>query len=913
MSVPRGAFRTSVIVLIVLATTLLSAQGPGQQLPSRSRVLVQLRAADASGQRVMRGLGANVRLARRFNQLPFVALEVGAAERAALNRSPEVVRVFDDVIVRPVLAQSVPLIQGDQAWNAGYDGTGTTIAVLDTGVDATHPFLAGKVVDEACFSSTVTGTSTSFCPNGTDEQSGPGAAAPCSAADCLHGTHVAGIAAGNGSGAGVSFSGVAKGANVMAIQVFSQVTDATACGGVAPCAGAFSSDIIAGLEYVYQHAGAFNVVAANMSLGGQTFAAACDDQPYKPAIDSLRSINVASVIAAGNDASGSEIASPACISSAVSVGSTDKSNQVSYFSNVASFLSLFAPGDGINSSVPGGGFAQLSGTSMAAPHVAGTWAIVRQAAPNASVATVLSALRNTGLPITDTRIFFGGGQTVPRVSILAALSTLVPINHPAPVVASVSPARLRAGGSAAVTVTVNGSGFDASSLVNWNGAARPTTVVNTTQLQAILSATDLNNAGAAGLLSVTNPSPGGGTSAAVTVPIDPPPSLVPSTLTPAPGTPLTVTLSKGYGGANDWLAFASTTSANTSFVTFVYVGAGVTDRTWTITTPSTPGTYEFRLFSNNTYTRLATSPTVTVGANNPPPTTPPTIAVSATTVAPGASLTATLTNAPGGTYDWLALASTSAANSSFVQFIYVGAGVTTKTWTVTAPSAPGSYEFRLFANNGYTRLATSPAVLVAAGGGNPTPPTIAVSATSVAPGADVTATLTNAPGGASDWLALAATSAANTSYSTFIYVGAGVTTKTWTVKMPTTPGTYEFRLFANNGYTRLATSPTVTVTSSSGNPNTPPPTLTVNTTTVAPRGSLTVTLTDGAGGQFDWLGFAATTAPNSSYITFTYVGAGVTTRTWTITAPATPGTYEFRLFLNNGYTRAATSVPIVVQ
>lgn len=177
----------------------------------------------------------------------------------------------------------------------------------------------------------------------------------------------------------------------------------------------------------------------------------------------------------------------------------------------------------------------------------------------------------------------------------------------------------------------------------------------------------------------------------------------------------------------------------------------------------------------------------------------------------------------------------------------------------------------------------------------------------------MTATLTNAPGGASDWLALAATSAANTSYTTFIYVGAGVTTKTWTVKMPTTPGTYEFRLFANNGYTRLATSPTVTVTNSSGNPNAPPPTLSVNTTTVAPRGSLTVTLTDGAGGQFDWLGFAATTAANSSYITFTYVGAGVTTRTWTITAPATPGTYEFRLFLNNGYTRAATSLPIVVQ
>jgi hypothetical protein len=309
---------------------------------------------------------------------------------------------------------------------------------------------------------------------------------------------------------------------------------------------------------------------------------------------------------------------------------------------------------------------------------------------------------------------------------------------------------------------------------------------------------------------------------------------------------------------------------------------------------------------------------VTIGANNPPPTSPASIAVSATTVAAGASVTATLTNAPGGQYDWLALASTTAANTSYVQFVYVGAGVTTRTWTVTAPSTAGSYEFRLFANNGYTRLATSPTVVVTAGSSNPPPPTspatIAVSATSVAPGADVTATLTNAPGGQYDWLALAPTSAANTSYTTFIYVGAGVTTKTWTVKMPTTPGTYEFRLFANNGYTRLATSPTVTVTSSSsGNPNTPPPTLTVNTTTVAPRGSLTVTLANGAGGLYDWIGFAATTAPNTSYVTFTYVGAGVTTRTWTITAPATPGTYEFRLFLNNGYTRVATSLPVVVQ
>src|SRR5204863_2543128 len=86
---------------------------------------------------------------------------------------------------------------------------------------------------------------------------------------------------------------------------------------------------------------------------------------------------------------------------------------------------------------------------------------------------------------------------------------------------------------------------------------------------------------------------------------------------------------------------------------------------------------------------------------------------------------------------------------------------------------------------------------------------------------------------------------------------------------------------------------------------TPALALTVNTTSVAPGGSLTMTLTAGPGGASDWLAFAATSAPNNSYLFWIYVGAGVTTRTWTIDAPTTAGTYEFRLFLNNGYTRAA--------
>ena len=83
--------------------------------------------------------------------------------------------------------------------------------------------------------------------------------------------------------------------------------------------------------------------------------------------------------------------------------------------------------------------------------------------------------------------------------------------------------------------------------------------------------------------------------------------------------------------------------------------------------------------------------------------------------------------------------------------------------------------------------------------------------------------------------------------------------------------------------------------------------LTVNTTTAVVGSAVTVTLSGGGGGVFDWLALAAVGTPNTSYLQFVYVGGGVTTKTWTVTMPAAPGSYEFRLLLNNGYTRAATS------
>jgi hypothetical protein len=168
---------------------------------------------------------------------------------------------------------------------------------------------------------------------------------------------------------------------------------------------------------------------------------------------------------------------------------------------------------------------------------------------------------------------------------------------------------------------------------------------------------------------------------------------------------VTVTLTGGYGDTLDWMAFAPASAPNNSYTFFTYVGAGVTTRTWTVTTPKAGGTYEFRLFRQGTFTRVATSPPVTV---EPPP--PPTLTVSTTSASPGQQVTVTLTNGEGGTTDWLAFAPVGAANNSYVTFTYVGAGVTTRTWTVTMPSAPGTYEFRLFKLASFLRLATSPPV-----------------------------------------------------------------------------------------------------------------------------------------------------------------------------------------------------------
>lgn len=359
-----------------------------------------------------------------FDTLPVVTLKVGRSGLDALAAQPGVVGVTEDTPVPPTLDRSVPRVGAVTAHVKGRTGTGSAVAILDTGVATRHPFLAGRIIAEACFSPVDPDYSaSSLCPDGTQQQEGPGTAdsatGPCAAlAGCDHGTHVAGIAAGKGTGiAGTPVSGVAPGADIIGLQVFSKFTSEAFCGpGAAPCVLSFTSAQLAALEKVLRlRQSGTPVIAANLSLGTGRHTIACDSDPRKQAIDNLLTAGVATVVAAGNNGYTDAVGAPACVSSALVVGSTTDDDQLSSFTNRGPLLDLLAPGTGIVSSVPGDGYAAKNGTSMAAPHVTGALAILRQAHPDQSVIQLQSLLRTTGKPITYT------GAVTPRIDIAQTL------------------------------------------------------------------------------------------------------------------------------------------------------------------------------------------------------------------------------------------------------------------------------------------------------------------------------------------------------------------------------------------------------------------------------------------------------------------------------------------------------------
>ncbi|MBF0170477.1 MAG: S8 family serine peptidase [Nitrospinae bacterium] len=368
---------------------------------------------------------------KRFEKFPQMAMTVDGPALQALYANPAVTDIWPDELHKVSLAQAGPMIGAATAWSSGYTGLGKAVAILDTGVNKTHPFLAGKVVSEACYSTTNAGqSSSSACPGGVASSVAAGSGLNCNAgySGCSHGTHVAGIAAGKDPG-GLGYSGVAKEAKIIAVQVFSYFP-AGVCGG-SPCVMSWTSDQIAALTRVYNLRNTYSIAAANMSLGGGQSFTTCDGHALKPAVDALRAVGIATVISSGNNGWTTSVSSPGCISTAISVGSVcDNATSfhctatgtggVAAYSNIASFVSLLAPGSLISSSVPGGAYVAWDGTSMAAPMVTGAWAVMKQNSPADSVTAILGKLRSSGVSVNDTR---GGGSVtgLKRINLGAAI------------------------------------------------------------------------------------------------------------------------------------------------------------------------------------------------------------------------------------------------------------------------------------------------------------------------------------------------------------------------------------------------------------------------------------------------------------------------------------------------------------
>jgi len=309
-------------------------------------------------------------------------------------------------------------IGADWANTNGYTGRGQSVVVIDTGVDRNHGWLSGRVTTEACFATFTNGSGA--CPGGstssynTSPYGVTGAAAPCTYNySCAHGTHVAHTAAGA--------YGTARGAGIVAIQA-SHYEWSTKSNAYVPMFN--DSDLINALWYVYYKL-PFLPAAVNLSVGGRGYTSSCDTAvpAMTSYINALKSRGVATVVASGNDDFYNAVSKPACISNAIAVGNTTLTTAgydavLGYTngpggSNSSASLDLLAPGTDICSAVPlsldlrdgskDGIGCDWFGTSMAAPHVAGAIAQLRQSRPTATVDQILSALQRRGSAVTDSR------------------------------------------------------------------------------------------------------------------------------------------------------------------------------------------------------------------------------------------------------------------------------------------------------------------------------------------------------------------------------------------------------------------------------------------------------------------------------------------------------------------------------
>lgn len=355
--------------------------------------------------------GVGVQVLRDYNNLPLAFYRVSNREALVdLLNDPNVKAVYPNRINRATTMESLPLINQPQANTKGFNGTGSSVAVLDTGVNYLHSDFGCTAVNSPSSTCRVVYSFDSAPDDGALDDDG-------------HGSNVSAIV-----------SKVASKTKIIGIDVFRKVR----VNGQL-LSSAYDSDIIAGINWAVNNAKTYNIKAINLSLGvpDVKYTSQCSNSSYATAFANARAAGVVPVVASGNDAFPDGISSPACVAGAVRVGavydsniggvswgkpvkctdSTTAADKVACFSNGGSLVTLLAPG----AMITAGGYT-MGGTSQATPHVAGAIALLRanSVTPTETIDQTINRLRTTGKPITDPRT----GLVFPRIDLLSATNGL---------------------------------------------------------------------------------------------------------------------------------------------------------------------------------------------------------------------------------------------------------------------------------------------------------------------------------------------------------------------------------------------------------------------------------------------------------------------------------------------------------
>ncbi|HYB94017.1 MAG TPA: S8 family serine peptidase, partial [Vicinamibacterales bacterium] len=603
------------------------------------------------------------------------------------------------------------------AWDLNTGSRANIVAILDTGIDFFHPDLAANVFAAPRRFSVTLGSTTVTCETGTHGFNAlNNSCLPFD--DGGHGTHVAGIigAVGNNN---IGVTGVNWTTTLMAIKVLA--ADGTGT----------TTDAIKGIDFAIKAKAALgadaNIRVINASWGGGDYS-----QALRNEIEAANGADMLFVAAAGSGGNNTDAVPhyPASLpgDNILSVAAVNNRGTLASFSNYgAASVDLAAPGGPTLSTLPSNKYGSLSGTSMAVPHVSGAAALVLAHCPSPT-ATLKSILMSSVDPEASL-----SGKTVSggRLNVGRALQTCQPELH-----ASIS------------------------------------------------------------------------------------------------GTTVTATLTNGSGNPKDWLGFfCPASSADGSYIDWRYLNgtrtapaSGMSSATVTFTAPSANGTTcNVRLFSNNELIKVATSETVTVAPQR-------TLAIDDISVTEGNSGTSTatftVTLSPANPSQTVAVNYATANGTASSGSDYVAKsgsvtfepGSTTRTIDVSIIGDTTYEPSETFTVN--LSSAVNASIADAQGLGtivnDDTAPQPTITAPSTATsGSTLSVSIANGPGNATDWVGLFPSGGSDTSYITWMYLNgsrtppsSGMTSATVSFPAPAA-GTYNVRLFANNGSTKIATSNTI--------------------------------------------------------------------------------------------------------